>query len=250
MNKEELLLLKRMKDLAFQADVRGYSTFTDFLNLNEMNILYSSLKEFPSVNYYLWGGYEEAERKVLCFYNGTISTNEFDITMVEIKPVSHKFSDDLSHRDFLGALINLGIDRSKLGDILIKDNVGYVFTTPVIGQFIIDQLNKIKHTNVTCNTRTLTDIDIKPNLKEIRGSISSVRLDSLIALAFNTSRSSMTGLISGGKVFVNGKLTESNSFVPKEGDIVSVRGHGRFIYRGITNQTKKGRFFATVLKYI
>lgn len=250
MNKDEQLIQKRMKDLAYQADSKGYTTFTDFLNLNEMNILYSSLKELPPVKYLLWGGYEEAERKVLSFYTDTISTEEFDIIILEIKPMNQKFSDELSHRDYLGAILNLGIDRSKLGDILIKDNVGYVFTNQVIGNYIIEHLTKIKHTNVTCCMCMHGDIDIKPTFKEIKGSISSIRLDAIIALAFQTSRSSMTGLISGGKVFVNGKLIQSNSYVLKEGDIVSVRGHGRFIFQGITNQTKKGRLFAMVSKYI
>lgn len=250
MNKDELLLQKRIVDLAYQASVRGYNTFTDFLNLNEQNIFHATIKELPSVQYNLWGGYESAERKILGFYSDTLIKEEFDICLVEMKPNSMKFADELSHRDYLGALMNLGVERAKLGDILIKENIGYVFTNRIIGQYIIDQLTKIKRTYISCQWATMTEMDIQPSFKEIKGSISSVRLDALIALAFQSSRSSIVGLIDAGKVFVNGKLIVSNSFVPKEGDIISVRGHGRFVYQGIITQTKKGRYFATVLKYI
>ena len=80
--------------------------------------------------------------------------------------------------------------------------------------------------------------------------MASVRLDKLLALAFNASRSSLTGLIEGGKVFVNGKLVTSNGYEPKEGDLVSVRGMGRFRFQGTGGQSKKGREYVTLWRYI
>lgn len=251
MTKDEQLTMKRMKELSFQTSKRGYHTFTDFLNLNELSLFYSNLKEIAPVNYFLWGGYEEAERKMICFYeDDCITKEEFDITLIELKPIHAKFADQLTHRDFLGALMNLGIERSKLGDIFIKDNIGYVFTNTVIGEFIMKNLTKIKHTNIICSYSTLTEVDITPSFKEIKGTISSNRLDTIISLAFQSSRNSITGLIAGGKVYVNSKLVESNSYILNENDVVSVRGYGKFIFKGITNQTKKGRLCATILKYI
>ena len=251
MNKEEQLLVKRFRELSYQASLKGYHTFTDFLNLNEINLFFSNRKEFASVNYSFWGGHKEAERQILSFHTeDSIIIEEFNILMIEIRPVHAKFADQLTHRDFLGALIHLGIDRSKLGDILIKDNIGYVFTDYVIGDYIIQNLSKIKHTQVVCSRCSTDEVNIEPSFKEIRGTISSNRLDSVVSLALNTSRSSITGLISGGKVYVNGRIVESNSYVLKDDDIVSVRGHGKFVFKGITNQTKKGRLSATILKYI
>ena len=93
-------------------------------------------------------------------------------------------------------------------------------------------------------------IDVTPEYKEISGSISSERLDAIVALAFQTSRSSIVSLIAGGKVYVNGKLIESNAYSIKDGDVISVRGHGKFKYNGIKNTTRKGRLTATVLRYI
>ena len=86
--------------------------------------------------------------------------------------------------------------------------------------------------------------------KEIQGTVASVRLDAMIALAFSSSRSSMLGLIEGGKVFVNGKMVVSNGHPLKEGDIISVRGYGKFQYEGMGHTTKKGRCSVTVSRYI
>ena len=251
MNKEEQMLIKRIKDLAYQADRRGYATFTDFLNMNEQSIFFSNIKELPAVFYKLWGGYENAERKMIAFYTqDELLTSEYDIKMLEIKPLNEKFADQLTHRDYLGALMNMGIERCRLGDIILKDNLGYVFTDTVIGEYIASSLTKVKHTSVKATLKAVETIDFTPNYKEVRGTISSVRLDAIIAAAFKTSRSSMTGLITGKKVFVNSKLIESNSYILNDGDIVSVRGYGKFLFKGVNNQTKKGRLSATFLIYI
>lgn len=250
-DKEEQILRKRFIDLARAAENKGICAYTDFLNLNETSIFFQMKKEIPNVNYDLFGGYTGAERKVLCFY-GDDSVKAFSdyITCVRILPLNKKFSDDLSHRDFLGAIMNLGIDRSKIGDILVKEKEGYVFCETTISQFIIDNLDKIKHTNIKCNIINQEAPEIEPNFQDIKGSVSSARLDSIIALAFNSSRSSMLSLISGGKVFVDGRLVESNSYMLKEDETVSVRGFGKFIYKGMQNQTKKGRYFVVLQKYI
>ncbi len=251
MDRDDELFLKRIKELAYQADNRGYTTLTDFLNLNEYNLFVNHIKELPNISYNLWGGYEGADRRRLAFYVADdILLEEYNISVIKISPNNAKFADSLSHRDFLGALISLGIDRGKLGDILIKNNTGYLFVDQAIGLYIVDTLTKIKHTNVSCTLTQLEEVDIAPSYQEIRGTISSVRLDSVLALALKSSRSSISELISGGKVFINSRLITQNSTSLKENDIISVRGHGKFIYCGITNQTKKGRLYATILRYI
>jgi RNA-binding protein YlmH len=249
--KEEQILKKRLLELARTADNKGICTYTDFLNMNEINIFYNIKNELPDVNYDLFGGYEGAERKVICFY-GYDSVKAFSdyISCIRILPLNKKFSDDLSHRDFLGSIMNLGIDRSKIGDILVKEKEGFLFCETTISNYIIESLNKVKHTSVRCEISDMNTDDILPNFKEMRGTVSSGRLDSVIALAFATSRSSIIGLIAGGKVFVDGRLVESNSYMLKEDETISVRGHGKFIYKGMQNQTKKGRFYVTILKYI
>ncbi len=250
-DKEQQILQKRFMDLARAAENKGICTYTDFLTLNETSIFFCIKNDIPNVNYDLFGGYNGAERKVLCFY-GKNSVKAFSdyITCIRIVPLNKKFSDNLNHRDFLGALMNLGIDRSKIGDILVREKEGFVFCETAISRFIMDNLDKVKHTNVICSIMDKDAPEIQPEFQEIRGTISSARLDSVIALAFGSSRNSILGLISGGKVFVNGKLEESNSYILKEDEAVSVRGLGKFIYKGVQNQTKKGRYFVVLLKYI
>jgi RNA-binding protein YlmH len=252
-NKDELILRKRLLDLSKTADIRGISIFSDFLNLNEQNIVTSLKNELPRIKYFAYGGFNDAERKVLCFCGNEQVTDQeevnFPIACIKVVPISQKFSDALNHRDFLGAVLNLGLDRSKVGDILINENEGYLFAHTGISTFIVDQLVKVKHTLVSTSIIDRKDFDYKPKFQEIVGTVSSVRLDSILSVAFHASRSSLTGLIEGGKVFVGGKEVLSNSYTLKENDIVSVRGLGKFQYVGTTYQTKKGRYSVKILLY-
>jgi RNA-binding protein YlmH len=253
-DKDEILLKKRMTEQANTAFNKGLCLFSDFLNLYEQNIFTGLKKELPAIKYFTYGGYDDAERKIIC-YCGMDDINDltdisFPISCIKISPVSKKFSAPLSHRDFLGSILSLGIDRSKIGDILVNDNEAYVFVQSMIADYLKDNLTQIKHTNVTTNLIENDGFDYKPNFKEITGTVSSVRLDSILAVAMGSSRSSLKGLIEGGKVFVGGRLIQSGSYSLKDNDIVSVRGFGKFIYYGSSHQTKKGRYSVKILLYI
>ncbi len=253
LDKEEQLLRRRFLDMAQIANTRGSYVFSDFLNLNEYNIFLSLKNELPIIKYFTYGGYRDAERKILCFYEDYNMAGEdidYPIACIKVEPLNKKFSDQLNHRDFLGAVLNLGLDRGKIGDILINENEGYLFVHLQISTFIIDQLVKVKHTQVKCSVIDRKDFNYEPKFKEITGTVSSVRLDSILAVAFHSSRSSLSGLIEGGKVSVGGKIILSNSYILKENDIISVRGYGKFIYSGTSYQTKKGRYSVKILLYI
>lgn len=253
-DKDEQIFKKHLLDMAKAADQRGSLIFSDFLNLNEQDIFYRCKRDLPGIRYFATGGYPDGERKIICFCgNDSISgINEIDfpITCIKIVPKNQKFSDALNHRDFLGAILNLGIDRSKVGDILIDDNTGYVFCHETISYYITDQLTKIKHTHVNSSLIERNDFSYEPKYKEITGTVSSVRLDSILSVAFKGSRSSLSGLIEGGKVFVNSRVVLNNSYSLKEHDVVSVRGFGKFIFAGTGAQTKKGRYSIKILLYV
>lgn len=250
MTKEEQLFCKRLKDLARSAFDKGICTYTDFLNLNELSLFFQIEKDLPPIIKELSGGYMEAERKIICFYNeDSFQKPEYPIQCLQIRPINAKFSDNLTHRDFLGAILNLGIERSKIGDIIIENNVGYIFCERKIANFIVESLVKIKHTNIECIYFDYTLAGVTPHFETLNGTVSSLRLDSVLAVAFHSSRSSLSGLIAGGKVFVNGRLILSNSYMLKEDDIISVRGYGKFIYKETRTKTKKGRFSISLLKY-
>ncbi|MCD8346469.1 MAG: YlmH/Sll1252 family protein [Lachnospiraceae bacterium] len=264
MEKDERLT-KRIQDLASLAEHRGCITFSDFLNLNEQNILHQTIQKFSWIRGETFGGYEGAERRIAAFIPNQSLWNDnesdeacarsssgvvFPIHGIHIRPRAVRFAEELSHRDVLGALMNLGIDRSKTGDIAVTEKEAYFFCASSLSDLICRELTQIRHTQVSCELCSMEHFSYTPATQTIRGSIASVRLDTIMALGFGASRSSLLSLIEGGSVFVNGKLITTNAYSLKEGDIVSVRGMGRIRYIGTGGQTRKGRIFAEVQKYI
>ena len=251
MTKEEQQLEQHFRDLARTAYQRGIPVFSDFLNLNELNIFQSVRREFSYLETESFGGYELAERQIAVFRpEAPVFYADYPVKCLKITPLNAKFAEDLNHRDYLGAVLNLGIDRVCLGDILVEEDAAYLFCLERMADFIRDNLIRIRHTSVYVEQVEAENFHYEPKYKEVSGTVASVRLDKLLALAFNASRSSLTGLIEGGKVFVNGKLVTSNGYEPKEGDLISVRGMGRFRFRETGGQSKKGREYVILWRYI
>ena len=251
MTREEQQLEKHFRDLARTAYQRGIVVFSDFLNLNELNIFQSLRGEFSYLETETFGGYELAERQIAVFRpEAPVFYADYPVKCLKITPLNAKFAEDLHHRDYLGAVLNLGIDRACLGDILVEEDAAYLFCLERMADFIRDNLIRIRHTSVYVEQVEAENFHYEPKYKEVSGTVASVRLDKLLALAFNASRSSLTGFIEGGKVFVNGKLVTSNGYEPKEGDLISVRGMGRFRFRETGGQSKKGREYVILWRYI
>ena len=251
MQKEELMLQKRLIELSRTAYQKGIVTYSDFLNLNELNILHTTPKNELYSRYETFGGYDYSERQMVAFLPDALCYDYlYPISTLKIAPLQKKFSEKLSHRDYLGSILNLGIDRSKLGDILVEEDYAIIFVHNSLEQFMIDEVTRIRHTSVMVTVEDNSLFSYTPDFKEIKGSVSSLRLDSLLSLAFSSSRSKLVAYIENGKVFVNGKLITSNGYQIKENDIVSVRGLGRFKYIETMSQTKKGRYYVTLHLYI
>ncbi len=250
MEKEEFFL-KRIRELANIAYQRDIVTFTDFLNLNEQNILNTQNRKGLGVCVGTFGGWEAAERQVAAFYPQGLSFSwEYPIACLHIRPKNPRFGESLTHRDYLGAILNLGVDRSVVGDILIREKEAWLFCKSSMTEFFMENLSRIRHTETELDEVSDPGELPGPSLEAVNGTCSSVRLDSLIALAFRESRSSMVSYIEKGFVFVNGRLVTSNGFDPKPGDIISVRGKGRFVFDGVSGQTKKGRLSVCIKKYV
>ena len=240
MEKDEFFL-KRIRELANLSYQRDIVTFSDFLNLNEQNMVSSLKRQFPQIVMETFGGYENAERQMVAFHPDALAfTWEYPIDCLKIEPKAIKFSESLTHRDYLGALLNL----------VVQEKAAWFFCQNKMTDFFLDNLCRVRHTNILITKVDDPDELPRPKLEAINGTCASVRLDSLISLAFKASRSSMVSYIEGGQVFVNGKLITSNGYEPKEGDIISVRGKGRFIFDGMSHQTKKGRCGVRILRYI
>lgn len=243
---------KRIMELGRNAYERDIVTFSDFLDLNEQNIVHGLALNHQGYQLEWFGGYEMSERQMIAFLPDALSYNWcFPIRCLHIQPKSLKYSEKLTHRDYLGALLNLGVLRCKIGDIIVnEDSSAYVFCQDKIADFFLQEVCRIRHTNVVVEEISdITDL-ITHQEEELTGTVASVRLDSVIALAFKSSRSSMIPFIESGKVYVNGKLVVSNGYTLKDDDIVSVRGKGKFRFGRTTNKTKKGRYGVTIYRYI
>ena len=251
MNKEESMLQKRLIELSRLAYNRGIVVFSDFLNLNELNILHTTPKDMFLSQYETYGGYDLSERQMAVFLPDALYYDyEYPVRTIEVMPANKRFAEELNHRDYLGALMNLGIERCKIGDIIVEDQRAVIFVKEEMAEYVMDNLTKIRHTNIKTALSDQFAMDYEPQYEELKGTVSSIRLDSVLALAYPVSRSKITPQIEAGKVFVNGKLITSNGYRLKEGDIISVRKTGRISYQGILSETKKGRYMVSVRKYI
>lgn len=244
MNETELLK-SRLLDLSQRAYERNYCTFSDFLNLEEISVL-ESIKGLTS--YKIFGGYDSAERCVAGF-GEDINDGNFPIVCIEIAPLQQKFADKLTHRDFLGALMNLGINRNTLGDIIVNENCGYLYCLETISEYIVDNLTRIKHTTVKC---TVLDAPPEAALKEPEPReiiVPSLRADAVISAIYHLSRNDAKALFAQDKVFVNHRIIESASRILDGGDTVSVRGFGKFTMNEVLRSTKKDRLVVRILEY-
>lgn len=246
--KEDEILKKRITELADRSYRNGIYTFTDFLSLADAATYYELEQNLKYAGATFFGGNDNCERKILRFGNkeNLGYEEEFPIVTLCISPLMAKFSDDLGHRDILGSLMNLGIERSVLGDIIIKNNVAYVFCLSSIAEYICENLSRIKHTSVLCKPYDGEVKSLLPELKEIVIQIQSERVDAVISKTYNLSRSQVIPYFQEKKVFVNGRLMENVSHILKEKDTVTVRGFGRFEYSGIAGTSRKGKIVAKV----
>lgn len=251
MNNDEITV-RRLLDLAHRADQRGIVTYSDFLSNNELQIYFNDKKQFNFVDVTMYGGFPEAERQVLAFSPKITWGGEPDypIACLYITPAHKKFAEDLTHRDYLGAILNLGIERTMLGDILVTDNAAYLFCKDSIASFILKECIRIRHTTVRIEQIKCNEISYVQQYEEISGTVSSLRLDSILTICTRLSRGKCTDLIHAEKVFCNHKLILSPHYTPADGEIISIRGIGKFVFcREETKVTKKGRNFIKLLKY-
>ncbi len=243
---------QRFMDLANTCYQRGHYTFTHFLTPAQIDEFFQIRSQLSFVGYALEGGCEMAERQMLRFGDEEMFgyVEEFPICCIHCQPLTPRFAEEPGHRDVLGALMNLGIERDVIGDIWIRDKECYFFCLAGMKEFICDSLVKIRHTNVKCQEIEKLPEDFEPVLAAEEHILPSERCDALIAKVYHLSRGKCIPLFQERKVFVNSRQYENNSGILKPGDVVSVRGFGKFIYQGVVRETKKGRITVKIEKYI
>lgn len=252
MNAEETLFMKRLTELANKAYSNSQYLFTPFLSMSELDLYYQIEREISYVPVTMFGGTKDCERIMLRFGSEELCGYEepFPITCIEIAPIIEKFGEVLSHRDYLGALMNLGMERSTLGDIIIIEKTAYLFCTEKMAPYILENLSQIRHTHVRCKIAEQVPESTITKMERKNCLVSSERADSVIAKLYNMSRSQGVELFRAKKVFINGRLNENNSGMLRPGDRVSVRGYGKFLYQGTAYETKKGKLSVEVDVYV
>lgn len=240
MTTEEKELLRRAEELASRALSRGIYTRTCFLSEGEAAFLSEARLPLAPV---FFGGFDEAERCVAVFGSEEDwgYAWESDLVLLKIEPQMQKYADALTHRDFLGAILNLGIKRELLGDLIIFENVGYQFVLEQMADYLSENLNRVRHTDVKISRCENLPEGAGVRLEERFVVAASPRADAVIGAVWNLSRSEAKKLVEEERVTLRGKKITDPAKELSEGDRLSVRGYGRFYFDGEEKKTRSGR---------
>ena len=251
MREDNELLKRRFLELAKRSDTQSTFTFTDFLGLAEQSVLKTLGRELRGVNIELFGGTLGCERLVARFGSEEDLgyAEDYPIACIKAMPKNKKYAESLTHRDYLGAIMNLGIERETVGDIAITDEATYIFALSAIADFIISNLTRVRHTDLTLSLSE-PPAEALFRTEERKVQVSSERLDAVIARVYALSREDAQLLFAKRLVFADGREIQSASYSPKENEVISVRGHGRFVYIGQVGTTRKGRLNVAVQVYV
>ena len=253
------LLIARLEDRIRQAADNYMMTAGDFLDMHQRKIAedYCKGRKLP-VRYVFYGGYEDAERCMPVFLPDYMDASEtgqqvtdelMDLVRV-IRVTAPKGGRSLTHRDYLGAIMNLGMEREVIGDIICSAEYAAVSVLAGIAGVIEKELVRVRHTTVICERINFNECGISPQFREIRINIASERTDAILGEVYHLSRAGSQELIRTGMVSVNGREVTDPGHTLKDKDRVSVRSKGKFIYAGREGTTKKGRITALVTIYI
>lgn len=245
------MLLARIWDKITAGMRKNIPANTSFLTLRELDMCRYLFGEQEGL--ISFGGYEGAERKMLIYLPEYLDENalyEEDAPLVCLRAVFFD-GDTPSHRDFLGALIGAGIARQTIGDICVGKGQCDFFVSAEIAPYLLQNFTGAGRTKVHLSKIHLQDVSVpEPETKEIRDTVASVRLDSVIASGFRIGRSTAAQYITAGKAAIDGLPCEKPDKAPAEGAKISVRGLGKIRLRAINGQTKKGRISLVIDRYI
>ena len=243
--KEDKILVSHLLDIDFRANEKGIVLSGDFLDLNRASMIENAQKYF-CCRLHFFGGFEDAERKVIYFL-----PDEKEAEYTDLCLLTSGISAPLSHREVLGSLMSLGIDRKLIGDILISEKQVQIIAKKEISAFILQNFLRAGRVKLSFEASDIENLEEpEKNIKEISGTIKTLRLDSVIALAFGVSRSNAKEYIAASKVFVNDKSILKPDFDVKEGDKLTLRGKGKAFLKEIGNLSRKERIFVKIERYI
>ena len=256
-DKEDKILLAQVLDKVEMVEKKNKIEYTDFLDLAQIELVQKFINKIKLENYISYGGFEQAERKIFVIY-----PDKFNSIVVEknlsniVQIVRIELPDELkgkyTHRDYLGAVIKLGIERKKVGDIIVDASGADIIVNKDIVKFLLENLGSL--TRFSKSTITVQKIeDLRPveiKKEEIEIIVSSMRLDNVISELARCSRNKALDIINTERVFINFEVETKKTKQIKTGDMVTIRGKGRFFIKEISGQTRSGRTVIKVEKFI
>lgn len=256
-NIEDKLLIAKLQDKIKQCKNRNKIVSTEFLNLHQKKIIQNKLNELKIKNYIFHGGFKEAENQALILYpeklTEEIVLNAINDIINAIKiMLPNEQVGEYEHRDYLSAVMRLGLERERIGDIIVYKNEAYIIALKENSQYIADSLKEF--TRFKKSQIEIIDIDEikakKPELVEVEIHVSSNRLDSIVSEIARTSRNKAEELIKNERVSINCKFEYKSSKSVNIGDIIIVRGSGKYIIYNIKENNKNKRLTIILQKYV
>lgn len=244
MNSQDEYLKANISNMIKAAVYKNQVRFTDFLDEAQQAEAERYLKKEGYYSYLFFGGAEDCVRRALAVFPTDISL-EADSFPISAVRVEYSNKCELSHRDFLGSLMGLSIQRCCVGDIIVGDGRTIIFVVEHMADFIIMNLTRVGKNNVSAALGSGDEIVKTQEFIELAGTVSSLRLDCIVAFLLSKSRDVAADAIAAQLVSVNCFLTDDLSYSVKPGDTVVIRKKGKFIIGEETKLTKKGRLYIT-----
>lgn len=248
-DKKDAVFSAYLLDQLSIAQEKYVTRFTGFLDMNETSVARRVLAAQGYDGFLFSAGYPDGERVMLGVFAPGDTPQESDFPIV---PITFRFREEdlLGHRDFLGSILALGVKRETIGDILIGGGIAVLFTTATVAPVIMGELTKIGRHGVKTSVGLPDKLPAQHQYEDRQLNVSSLRLDCVIAAMLGLSREKAAQTIRSQLVSVNGALDAELSSMLREGDIVSVRGFGKFLFAQVLSVTKKDRLRVLCKRYI
>ena len=248
------LIVSRIEDRIDQCRDGYYVTSTGLLDSHEQALAVMASRNAAGVRAVLYGGYDNAERRMLvCIPSDIPMTDEEALRdlLTVIRVSKPAISRELSHRDYLGSMLGLGIDRSVTGDILVRDDGADIIVLPEIADFLLSEYREVGRTHVKTSQISVDDLVIpEVHTQIIRDTVPSARLDSVVSAAFKLARGKAAEAIRAGLVSVDHIECLKPDAKVIEGSSLVLRGKGKAVLREIGGESKKGRIWIVIERYI